>query len=195
MSQQEFMPEWQRERATRQNNDEIYTQPSYSQYRTSSDMPKRDHPADFDATIPPYSYQAQDSAKQRQGEDTAHTTYQQPRQKNERSRQEPPHTSRIGDTFQQGYRFYQRQHQRFFASEQGRPMQPVASKPNWTILLILGLVLLCALPILIKLLLLLFAALIVLGFVSLLLILSGLIIYHLYFKKYWRSFTSRWREW
>lgn len=189
MSQQEFMPESQRERSTRQDNEEIYTEQSYSQYRASSDMPKRDHPADFDGAIPPYSYQAQDRSERQQGEAAAYTPHQQARQRNERSRQAPPRGS---DTFQQGYRFYQRQWQRFYAPWQ---RQPTASKPNWGILLLLSLGLLCALPILIKLLLLLFAAMIVLGFVSLLLILGGLIIYHFYFKKRWRNFTSRWRWW
>ncbi|GHO86712.1 hypothetical protein [Dictyobacter formicarum] len=184
MSQQEFMPESQREHASKQDNEEIYTQ-SYSQYRTS-DMPKRDHPADFEATIPPYSYQAR-------GEATAHTAYQQPRRSNDRPRQTFPRMRRIGDVFQQGYRFYRKQRQRFYASQQVQPAQQTASTPRWFVLLLLGLGFLCVLPILIKLFLLLFVALIALGFISLLLILSGLIIYHVYLKKYWRN--SRWRWW
>ncbi|GCE04995.1 hypothetical protein [Dictyobacter aurantiacus] len=194
MSQQEFMPEPQRERVTNQGNEEIYTQ-SYSQYRASSDMPKRDHPADFEATIPPYSYQARDHAERREGEATGHTTYQHPHREDQRPHQAFPRMSRIGTTFQQGYRFYKQRRQRFDAPEGGRPMSQAAPAPRWGVLLLLGLVFLCALPILIKLLLLLFAAMIVMGFISLLLILGGLIIYHLYIKKCWRALNSRWRWW
>ncbi|GLV58260.1 hypothetical protein KDH_50930 [Dictyobacter sp. S3.2.2.5] len=194
MSQQEFMPESQRERATNQDNEEVY-RPSYSQYRASSDMPKRDHPADFEAAIPPYSYQARDHAERQANEAKGRTTYQQPRREGQRSRQAFPRMSRIGATFQQGYRFYKQRRQRFYAPEGEQPASQAAPAPRWGVLLLLGLGFLCALPILIKLLLLLFAAMIVMGFISLLLILGGLIIYHLYLKKYWRALNSRWRWW
>ncbi|GCE18926.1 hypothetical protein [Dictyobacter kobayashii] len=194
MSQQEFMPESQREHTTEQNSEEIYTQ-SYSQYRTS-DMPKRDHPADFETAVPPYSYQAQEPGRtnQARNETDARATSEQPRQNSARPRQRfSSRTRRIGDTFQRGYNFYQNQRWRFYAPQQARPVRQRANMPPLFVFLLLGVGFLCALPILIKLLLLLFAALIVLGITSFVLILCGLIIYHVYFKKYWRN--SRWRWW
>ncbi|GER87968.1 hypothetical protein KDW_21300 [Dictyobacter vulcani] len=196
MSQQEFMPESRRQREADQNNEEIYG-PSYSQYRTS-DMPKRDHPADFEAKIPPYSYQAQEIPRYNEQEAIGAS---QARSDATRQRQQPGRrqadifttTRRIGDILQQGYRFYQRQRQRqrqrWQMSNTQRQSQRTGPSRLWVILL-LGIGILCALPVLIKLLLILFAALIVSGIMALLLIVSALIIYQLYFKKYWRR--SRW---
>ncbi|GCE26644.1 hypothetical protein KDA_21280 [Dictyobacter alpinus] len=191
MSQQEFMPESQRQREAAQQNEETHG-PSYSQYRTS-DMPKRDHPADFDARIPPRSYQAQEYPRNNEHEATTRSGDTRQQQTGRGQPNVFTRTRKIGDSFQQGYRFYRRQRQRWQMSStqaMGQQQAQRVGPPRLWVILLLGIGFLCALPVLLKLLLILFATLIVLGIMSLLLIAGALIIYQVYFKKYWRR--TRW---
>ncbi|GCF09246.1 hypothetical protein [Dictyobacter arantiisoli] len=197
MSQQEFMPESQQAREEAQDNEEVTIQ-SYSQYRTS-DMPKRDHPADFENSIPPYSYPAQERQQQKSSEAQANT-----RQQETGTYQQNPHIaqpSRIEEQLERaGRRFYAKQQRRFERARNGQRsyVPPQASRrraagraPGWVIVLLIAVGFLVLLPLLLKLLLALFAVLLVLALGAIFAIILVLFITAIVFKNRWQR--SRWR--
>lgn len=145
MSQQEFAPEPQKQRdrldqgAEYQRDDEIYARP-YTQ-STSSSMPKEDHPSTYEASIPPYSYRAQEN-----------TTYNQ---RADRVVDEKPPTQRARREQQQQERFSSRENAsgtqtnaysryRYNANWQVPPWaRPQPQRPGRMVWRILAIVILC----------------------------------------------------
>jgi Flp pilus assembly protein TadB len=201
MSQQEFRPDSkkQKQQAESQDDEKTYTQ-SYSQYRTS-DMPKRDHPSDYSGTIPTYSYQAQNPAESgqqqsqfRQTSNTQQRTQYDPRQ------QAGTQQQTFSDTIEKLKKTFTGQHNNAAQNQnwnwqQSVPpyMRPQRQGLNWgAILLITGL-LLCVVPIMLKLLFVLFVILFTIGIGVLILIGCAILSYKFYFKKRWQR--NRWWHW
>lgn len=195
MNQQEFIPE-------SQDNEKPNTQ-SYSQYRTS-DMPKRDHPADYSGSISAYSYQAQDTTDTRQQQSQAQQTSNTKQRPQGSARQQAgaQHQPFSASADRMKERFYQ-QRQNFF-QDQNRSGQSSAppymgtrpqGKPTPNLLpmlMVIALVLLI-LPIVLKLLFVLVVALFVMGTFLLILVVSLILIYRFYLKRRWQR--SRWWFW
>src|SRR6266536_6133645 len=78
-------PQKGRKRPASSGDEEIYRQP----YKTpeSGNVPKDEHPSTFEASIPPYSYRAQDAASRR-AYDPVHTAH--PHETDERARRDRP---------------------------------------------------------------------------------------------------------
>ena len=94
MSQQQLVPE------PPQDQDVSGQSYRYKAARRSGNMPKEDHPATFEETVPPYSYPAQDRVTYRRENGRQESrTYQRQRQR--------LRTDEDGDAFEMGYRPYQ----------------------------------------------------------------------------------------
>jgi hypothetical protein len=154
MSQQELMPEPQSSRSSQESYNaqsqgkqswssaEVNIQP-YSRTRRSrtSDLPKSDHPATFEESLPPYSYPAQDQTMFRQQSKPEQNTrwQQQARNRDAGTSKETPTGA------YQSYSQYNPQQQApWWAQSQENTMDT----SKWIGLLLLVLVLLVSIPVL-----------------------------------------------
>ncbi len=192
MDQQEFMPDSQKQHAASQDNEETYTK-SYSEYRTS-DMPKRDNPSDYSGTIPPYSYRAQNPAgsgqQQTQSQQTSNAkqgTQYNPRQQANTQRQD------FSDTFEKLKKTFTSQNNNNTSQNQPwnwqqsvppymRPQQQTKTGPNWLVIILIVCFFLFIVPIMLRLLLVMFIAMFSIGIGMLILIGCAILIYKFYFK-------------
>ncbi len=104
MSQQEFQSQEYNKQS--QSEEKGYAQPRTQKKRTGA-MPKYEHPSTYDEGIPPYSYQAQDTARAQQEQQARQETRET---RESRTRQQG--FSPDGDRFETGYRPYQNMWQR-----------------------------------------------------------------------------------
>jgi hypothetical protein len=136
----QIMPEPQqgRKRPAGYGDEEVYRQP----YKTpkSGNVPKDEHPSTFEATIPPYSYRAQDAASRR-AYDPAHTAH--PHETDERARRDRRRRfSPDGDALENGYRPYQQQQMYHQVPSWARPQQHNGPHVlRWIVLIVLGIIL------------------------------------------------------
>ncbi len=145
MSQQHLVPEPQdgSERpANAGDNEEIYQQLYKSAKSKSGDVPKDEHPSTFEASIPPYSYRAQDTTYAHNSADPAYNAH--PHEMDTRARQyRRRHFSPDGDALENGYRPYQRQERmQYQVPSWARPQQHNGPHVlRWLVLIVLGIVL------------------------------------------------------
>lgn len=149
MSQQEMYPQSQ------EGDSEIPAQPYYwsTAPKTSKtgDMPKNEHPSTFERSIPPYSYQAQEAQQREQEPETryAHTDKlgqgRMAQSKQEGARRQR-RFSPDGDAFEQGYRPFPTGQQWQQAPWWARPQRNNLGVFRWVILI--GLAVLFAKPLL-----------------------------------------------
>jgi hypothetical protein len=138
MSQQEFVPQQGSERLG--GDVEIY-QHLYKAPKSGS-VPKEEHPSTFEASMPAYSYHAQDATSQRSYDpvSTAHPHETDERARRYRRRRFSPD----GDALENGYRPYeQRQRMHYAAPSWARPQRH--NGPHllrWIVLITLGIILL-----------------------------------------------------
>jgi hypothetical protein len=135
MSQQQFVPQEGSERLS--GDEEIYQQ--YFKAPKNGNILKEEHPSTFEASIPAYSYRAQDAAAQR-SYDTATTAH--PHETDERARRSRRRRfSPDGDALENGYRPYQ-QRMQYQAPSWARPQRH--NRPHtlrWIVLIVLGIIL------------------------------------------------------
>ena len=138
MSQQEFVPQ---EGSERLGGDvEIY-QHLYKAPKGGNVL-KEEHPSTFEASMPTYSYSAQDAVAQRSYDpaSTAHAHETDERARRYRRR----HFSPDGDALENGYRPYeQRQRMQYSVPSWARPQRH--NRPHtlrWIVLIVLGIILL-----------------------------------------------------
>ncbi len=141
MSQQEFVPQEGSERLS--GDVEIY-QHLYKAPK-SGNVLKEEHPSTFEASMPAYSYHAQDAAQR--SYDPASTAH--PHETDERARRyRRRHFSPDGDALENGYRPYE-QRMQYAAPSWARPQRH--NRPHvlrWIVLITLGILLLKPLVIL-----------------------------------------------
>ncbi len=144
MSQQEFVPQ---EGSERLGGDvEIYQQ--FHKAPRGGNVPKEEHPSTFEASIPAYSYHAQDAASQR-SHDPASMAH--PHEIDERARRyRRRRFSPDGDALENGYRPYeQSQRMQYSAPSWARPQRHNGHHLlRWIVLITLGIILLKPLVIL-----------------------------------------------
>src|SRR5436309_12756239 len=113
----------------------------------TSEMPKNDHPATFEQSIPPYVYPAQDGVRTQEHKQQQRTNAQYARLTRDMSGNQ--RFSPDGDALEHGYRPYRRYN---YSNGNGvpfwaRPRRGIGMKPaRLLVLILLGAVLLHALP-------------------------------------------------
>lgn len=182
MDQQEFMPDSQKQDAASQDSEKTYTK-SYSEYRTS-DMPKRDNPADYSGTIPPYSYRAQNPAGSSQQQTQSQQTSNAKQGTQQQDFSDP--LERLKQTFTRTNNNNTSQNQQWNWQQSVpsymRPQQQTKTGPNWLVIILIVCFLLFIVPIMLKLLFVLFIAIFSIGIGMLILIGFVILIYKFYFK-------------
>jgi hypothetical protein len=141
MSQQQLVPEPQ-DGSEHGGNEEIYQQYYKVAKSKSGGVPKDEHPSTFEASIPPYSYRAQDTATHAYNSaDPAYTAH--PHEIDARARQyRRQRFSPDGDALENGYRPYQQQQRmQYQVPSWARPQQHNGPHVlRWLVLIVLGIV-------------------------------------------------------
>lgn len=113
--------------------------PLNSKSNKTGDMPKNEHPSTFEETIPPYSYPAQGMAIPPSQTYTASGKQTGQAQQRHAKRQQ---FSPDGDAFEYGYRPYQNRASYNYAAQQvppwARPQRHNGSGLRWLVLIVLG---------------------------------------------------------
>lgn len=131
MRQQEFFSEEQEPRGS-----QIQAEPYYWSTRPKSksgNVPKNEHPSTYEESMPPYSYQAQDS--------TPYTSQQKKSAYRANTRQQRSHWDSDGDAFEHGYHPYSAYNVQWQVPAWARPQHNNKNILSTVIFVVLGLLL------------------------------------------------------